>query len=112
MEGKRVEWKPVKKNKHHDISFLEEQVMRLQCIVRDQVEVNLQNEARIVELINKVDLLRFENFHVVDSHHKDATSKLNFLNRELVTINKKLDELVEAKRAPPHIQDLFGNGGR
>ena len=112
MEGKRVEWKPVKKNKHHDTSFLEEQVMRLQCIVRDQVEVNLQNEARIVELINKVDLLRFENFHVVDSYHKDATSKLNFLNRELVTMNKKLDELVEAKRAPPHIQDLFGNGGR
>ena len=112
MEGKWVEWKPVKKGKHHESSFLEEQVMRLQCIVRDQVEVNLQNEARIVELINKVDFLRFENFHIVDGHHKDVTSNLNFLSREIVTLNKKLDELLEAKRAPPHIQDLFGNGGR
>ena len=72
MEGKLVEWKPVKKNKHHESSFPEEQVMRLQCIVKDQVETTLQTEARVVELINKVDLLRFENFHVVDGNHKDV----------------------------------------
>ena len=86
--------------------------MRLQCIVKDQVETNLQTEARVVELINKVDLLRFENFYIVDGHHKDVTSILNFLKREIVMLNKKLDELLEAKRAPPHIQDLFDNGGR
>ena len=83
----------------------------MQCIVKDQVQTNLQTEARVVELLNKFDLLRFENFHIVDGHHKDVTSKLNFLNREIVALNKKLDELLEAKRAPPHIQDLFGNGG-